>query len=347
MSIELNKIFTMLEAINELPRPKTFLRNRLFGGRERLVPQLSFKYDAIQGKKVLAPYVNPKTGFKMLDRADMITRTFDFPLVAPADAIDEDMAMQRMAGEMITGGLTPAQRQTQDEMMRIAIFDDAITRLEEAQIGQALVSGIIPIVGEGVNDSLSYITLGWAGPSDITDGTKDWDAATPDPTILADIRAWKNEIMANSGFMPDTLILGDSAAAVFLEDTAVQAALNRLNVNVGSIQYSDVDGAEFLGRIFGVDVFAHTDGYYNGSATVPFIDAQYAVMCCSASRIAMQTMAYGPYHDVVTKQTYLQSRVYIPGDGDRLENVTKWKLASRPIPYLPFMASWKSIRVID
>jgi len=348
MSIAVNTLIEMNREINELPRPRTFLRNRFFGGRERGIPQYNVAYDAIQGVKKLAPFVNATNPFKHIARAEFDTRIFKFPLIAPLDILTEPDVASRIAGELIGGGMSAEERQTQDRTRRMAFLDDMITRREEAMIGQMLVLGVISIVGEGVNDTIDLSTIGWNGVSDITDATQDWDAATPNPTILHDLRTWKNDIYSACGIIPDTVVMGEDAAEEFMTDTAVLAMLDKWRVNVGEIQYQDQDGAEFLGRILGMDIFCDSDGYVSDAdAATKFINAQYVVVGCSAARVPEAEILYGPYHDVATNTTFLQSRNIVPDDADSIENILRTKMVSRPLPYNPYVKSWRSYRVID
>ncbi len=350
MAIDVNRLIELNTAISEVPRPNRFLRNRFFGGREIHIEKYTYGYDVIKGKKTIAPFVGTEIGFKHIPRGDVKTLLYDFPLIAPLDVITENDVSSRMPGEAIGGGMTPAQRQERDRTRRIALLDDMITRTEEAMIGELLRTGIMTITGDGVNTTidLTPASVGWTAITDITDGTQDWDAATPAPTILADLRNWKNDIRNDSGIVPDTVILGDDAAAAFLEDTAVLAMLDNRRALIGEINYADIEGAEYLGRIWGMDVFAYSDGYVNAAgSTVNFIDADYCIIGASAARVPEQTMVYGPYQDVVSNTTFLQSRILVPGEGDSITNVAKWKLVARPLPLMPYVKSWRSYRVTD
>lgn len=349
MPILTNDLIALNQEINEVPRPSTFLRTRLFGGRERNVEAYHVAYDSIKGKKVLAPFVNAEIGFKHMPRAGFITRTLTFPLIAPLDVLTEADLMSRIAGEAFGGNLSGDERQARDRARRQSIVDDSITRREEAMIGEMLYNRTLTITGEGISQTINCVSdLGWTAIDDITNGTKDWDAATPNPTILADIRAWKNTIRDACGLVPDTLILGANAADSFINSSAVVTAMSALNYNIGQVRYADVQDAEFLGTVFGVDVFAYTDGYINDAgAEADFIGANYAVMCCSAQRVIEQTMMYGMYHDVVSGTSFSQSRVLVPGEGDSIANVSKWKMVARPLPYIPYAKSTLSVQVTD
>lgn len=344
--MDLNQLITLNREIDELPRPQMFLRDRLFGGRAEGYDVYTFGYDAWAGKKALAPFVNRRIGFKLIERPGYVTRTFNFPLIAPLDVLSEQDVMQRVAGEAIGGGISPAERQNRLKARQIARIDDMITRREEAMIGEMITSGTITIAGDGVSDRVDFSTLGWTLTDDITDGSQDWDAATSEK--LKNLRAWKHDVYHACGIVPDTVIMGSDAAEAFLADTDVLNVLDKRNVSVGQIEYRDLGGAEYLGNIFGLALFAYSDGYVNDqNATVEFINGQYVIVCCSAARVPEQFMAYGPYHDVVTNSTFAQARILIPEEGDRIENVTKWKMVSSPLPYVPYTKSWKSVRVID
>ncbi len=60
-----------------------------------------------------------------------------------------DQLMTRLPGEDLYSGMTPAQRAAQKLMEEYATLNDATTRREEWMAVQAIVTGTIPIVGEG------------------------------------------------------------------------------------------------------------------------------------------------------------------------------------------------------
>lgn len=64
--------------------------------------------------------------------------------------------MTRLPGEDLYSGMTPAQRAAQKLMEEYATLNDATTRREEWMAVQAIVTGTIPIVGEGVNEVIDF-----------------------------------------------------------------------------------------------------------------------------------------------------------------------------------------------
>ena len=62
-----------------------------------------------------------------------------------------------------------------------------------------------------------------------------------------------NTIIANSGLVPDTVVMGADALSAFLNNADVQEQLNKLHLVVGGIPPTAPQGigtAQFIGRLF-------------------------------------------------------------------------------------------------
>ncbi len=342
--IDLNETTSMLEAINTTPRPKSFLRDKLFGGRSRNITASNVTVDYINGLQVPAPFVSPKVGYRHVERPDMVTRTWSFPLIAPLDSFTEDMAFQRMAGEVIGGGMSPEERDRRDRVTRLAEIDALITRREEIMIAELVTTGIITISGDGVSDTF---TPGWDSANldiDVSGGAADWDTGgSKNPT--KDLMTWKSTIARLSGIVPDTCVMPLTTATFFLNDTKVQALLDKQNINIGNINVQDIDGGYYLGNIVGLNIYVYDEQYVNESATaVPLLAADTLVIFPSAGRVPQQTILYGAYHDVSRQVTLVGSRIPITWT-DEAANVRYTKMLSKPIPFLPNLKSWLKAEV--
>ena len=82
MAISVFDTRTMLEALEMLREPKTFLLNTFFKGQNEF-PTESVDIDIYKGKRRVAVYVNPKGAGQVVDRTGYKTNTYKPPYVKP------------------------------------------------------------------------------------------------------------------------------------------------------------------------------------------------------------------------------------------------------------------------
>ena len=71
-------------------------------------------------------------------------------MMLPQKVTTVDDLLSRMAGENPYSGKTPADRAVEKLARDFSELDEMITRREEWMCAQALYTGVIPIVGEGI-----------------------------------------------------------------------------------------------------------------------------------------------------------------------------------------------------
>jgi hypothetical protein len=338
-----NDTATMLEAINATPRPRTFLRDRLFGTQQVTFETQHVMLDFIKGKRALAPFVSRYIGGKLVETQAMTTKLYIPPMVAPRGIIRGDQAFGRAAGEVIGGSMSPDERMDQQKAEKLVLHDNLITRREEWMCAKLLGTGVIPIVGEGVKDE---IDLGFTN-TDTLSGTACWGSTASKP--IEDLRGWKATCIKLSGITPDTMVLGEDAADAFLEDTRVQQMLDRQNMNIGKVDIQDLpNGAEYLGTIVGVDVFAYPEWYIDDTTGVetPMIAANAAILFPSVNRAVGSKMLYGAYYDVEDETTYVGARIPRTWT-DKPSNQRFMEVVSFPVPQVADADSWLVATVVE
>ncbi len=120
--------------------------------------------------------------------------------------------MTRLPGEDLYSGMTPAQRAAQKLMEEYATLNDATTRREEWMAVQAIVTGTIPIVGEGVNETIDF---GLTNKKTLT-GDNKWGGTKAD--ILGNLGDWTDAVLHGGFANVDTIIMGKTAKAKFFAD---------------------------------------------------------------------------------------------------------------------------------
>ena len=146
----------LAEVVRQAPPVHTFFRDTFFTNIKTFATE-RVDIDLVKGDRRMAAFVHPRVGGKVLKANGYTTESYKPPLVNPYDVTTADQLLTRLPGEDLYSGMTPAQRAAQKLMEEYATLNDATTRREEWMAVQAIMTGSIPVVGEGVNLSLIHI----------------------------------------------------------------------------------------------------------------------------------------------------------------------------------------------
>lgn len=327
---------TMLQSINATPRPKTFLRERVFGGRQTEFETTYVIAEFMKNKRHMAPFVSRYIAGKTQGKQPFTTSAYTPPRLAPMQSFNGEEAFQRAPGEVIGGSGSPDQRMAAMIARELTAQDWGLTRREEWMIAQMLGTGKIPIVGEGISDEIDLNhTL-----TDTLAGTAVWGGTTSDP--IANLRTWKRDVIKASGLTPDTAILGEDAADALLSDSKVLSMLDNRNSEYGRLTSQNLpNGAEYLGNLVGIDLFAYPEWYVDETTNTEksMIPEKAAIIFPSAERNPGAEMLYGAYLNVKDGTTYVGAR--IPREWvEEGPNQRFIQVQSYPLPFVPDVDSW-------
>ena len=145
----------LAEVVRQTPAVHTYFRDTFFTNVKTFATE-RVDIDLVKGDRRMAAFVHPRVGGKVLKANGYQTESYKPPLINPYDVTTADQLMTRLPGEDLYSGMTPAQRAAQKLMEEYATLNDATTRREEWMAVQAIVTGTIPIVGEGVNETIDF-----------------------------------------------------------------------------------------------------------------------------------------------------------------------------------------------
>ncbi|MEX3625841.1 major capsid protein [Viridibacillus arvi] len=346
-NIDLFSTRNMLELVERLPKPKTFLRDTFFKNHETSVTP-SVEVDFVKGGRKLAPYVHEKIGGKIVENTGYTTETFKPPLVAPNKVTSAADIMNRSAGENPYSTQTPAERAIRKVATDFNELEDMITRREEFMCAQALFEGKIDVVGEGLSRVIDFSFEN----KETLSGTDVWNNNASDP--LADLKEAKRTIQKTGSINPDIVIMSSDVADVFIQHPKVKDLLDVRNLQIGKIDPQELpNGATYLGRLtnLGLDLYEYNEFYLDDftdeeSPTVKSMVPEGTVLVASSS--AQNKMAY--------------AAVTIMGDDDSFETIEAeripeaWaerrparqfvQLNSKPLPIPAEVNSWYLLKVI-
>lgn len=291
---------TMLEAVEQMKRARRFLGSIFFSATPVVSATKYVDIDIIKGQRKMAPFVSPNQPGNIVDRSGSVMRSYAPAYVKPKLETQAGALLMRQPGESIYSARTPLQRAGEQLARDMEDLDDQINRREEWMIAQALTTGQVNVVGDGINDIVDYQMSASHLVTEATPWT-DVDAngkSTADP--IADLRKYKRRIAKDSGRSATVAVLSSAAADAFLGNTNTKDALNTRRVDLGMIQPQALpDGVTYLGYLNdpGIDLYAYEEWYYDEAteAEAPMVPEGGLIMGPSTSRCSM---LYGAIQDM-------------------------------------------------
>lgn len=225
----------------------------------KFFPTKQIDVDFVKGNRRLAPFVHPKVGGKTVPNAGYQTTTYTPPLIAPNTITTAEELLNRLAGENPYSGKTPAERAVEKLAKDTKELEDMITRREEWMAAQAIFTGKIPIVGEGIEEEIDF---GFTNKEKISTANKKWNTDTADP--IADIREWRIKVQKTGHVNCNVMIMASDVVGVFLKNPIVQKALDTKAYDLAAIKPKELpNGATYVGTLaeFGMDIYEYNETY--------------------------------------------------------------------------------------
>lgn len=320
---------TMLEAIEQMQPARRFLMNTFFNGAN---PQTfgtkTVDIDIVKGQRKMAPFVHPRLPGSLRTRDGYKSSTYQPPYVQPKMETNAEQILKRSAGDNPYAAKTPLERAGNQLGKDMMDLDTEITRREEWMCAQALTTGQIRVVGDGVDDTIDFLM-----PADhkITLSTDKWGTSSGDP--LGNLRAWKRKIAKDSGRTANTAVLSGEALDAFYNSQKMLDQLNSRRVDMGLIVPTELpDGVTYIGYLNdpGIDVYAYDEWYVDGAGVEqPMIPAGGLILGATNTRNAM---LYGAIQDLDAIESGLVQASRFPKSWVTPEPSARWlKVISAPL----------------
>lgn len=148
---------TMLDAVEQMVRPRTFLRDLFFNGANPVTfGTTTVDIDIVKGTRKMAPFVHPRLPGSLSLRSGYRSTTYKPPYIQPKRETTAELILKRSPGENPFATKSALQRAGEQLGKDLADLDDEITRREEWMCAQALTTGSINVKGEGVDDVIDF-----------------------------------------------------------------------------------------------------------------------------------------------------------------------------------------------
>lgn len=332
----------MMEAIDQTPPVRTFLQKTFFPTEETHVTE-KVEFDVRKGKRIMAPFVSPRKGGKVITRQGFRTNQFTTPKIAPERALTIDDISTRAIGENIYSQRTPAEREDELLAKDMTDLEESIARRKEWMCRQILFEGKIDVVDEddGVDVQVDFgfdniIVLG---------ADERWSIATVDPLVR--LRKVRKKIIKDTGKAPDIALFSSDVIEDFITNPFVEEAMNMLNYKNVVIQPRVVDPAlTFYGRIaeLDLDIYTYDEWFLNDEGDEEaMIPAGTVLMGHSSGEGQIE---YGLVTQMEDKKWHSYEGKLVPKRwADENNEVEMLRLTSRPLPRPYDVASWAIIYV--
>lgn len=287
---------TMGALIERMPRTTTFIRDTFFK-RIETFPTKSIDVDFVKGNRRLAPFVHPKVGGKTVPNAGYQTSSYTPPLMAPNTVTTAEELMNRLAGENPYSGKTAAERGVEKLAKETKELEDMITRREEWMSAQALFTGKIPIIGEGVDEEIDF---GFTNKEKISTANKKWNVETADP--ISDIREWRIKVQKTGHVNCNIMIMSSDVVGYFLKNPIVQKTLDTKAYDLAVIKPKELpNGATYIGTLseFGMDIYEYNETYLD-DWTNPEKPEDKMLVPEKTVALLSSSADYGRYYGAVT-----------------------------------------------
>jgi hypothetical protein len=260
---------SMHTAVERIPVPGKFLRDRFFG-RITTFGTPHVDIDSVMPKRGMAPYVHPSLPGKATAAQGFTMKTYTPPTLKPNKLITPDHLANRLPGATIYDEGPDIQMALAALIgERVAEANDEIAYRVEQQASKALFTGAIPVVGEGYNHTIDF---NLAATHNLTlVGGAAWDQGTATPWDDLGEACSNN---ANDGqVVSDTAVFGSGAWKLFREYLRAKGLLNMLDLKLGMVSPIQIDKyTTYLGSIrdagMTLDMFSYSAQYLDDDGTM-------------------------------------------------------------------------------
>ena len=253
----------VVAAAEALDRFNPWIRDTFFGNVVAFETE-EILFDKLGRRKKIAPFVSPNVPGKEREQRSRTVRAYKPPYVKPKSGLNPSDAIARRVGEGYGGTMSVLDRYDQMVLQTLADHENEITGREELMCVDALKTGQVVAVGDGINDTISYGRD--AALTDALATSARWGESGVKP--LASIRAWGRLIGEKSGGVARKVVMGYGAAELFLADSDVREILdNRRSGDAngvgmaGAATGGEGDVVRLIGQIDGVEYYEYLQTY--------------------------------------------------------------------------------------
>lgn len=348
MSVNLYDPRTLGAAIRVVPRVATFFRDTFFR-TEKTFSTKGVDVDFYKGRRQLAPFVNPRLPGRAVEHRGYKTNYIEPAHISPFKPTTIDQLLNRSMGEDLYSGKTPAQRAAERLGEDLAELDEMIVRREEWMCVQAIVTGKIPLIGEGVNLEVDFQFTN----KETLSGSDLWSADTSDP--IAYLKQAQQKCQKEGYRTPNIAIFASNVADAFIRHPKVKELLDIRNIQLAVIEPKVLsENVRYIGYIAALNLSIYEyNEWYLDDWTNPAQPAEKPLIPDGTIVLASTNARYSLYYGAITLVNE-SSKGFVTVEGKRVPDtwVTKnpdqrfLRIQSTPIPVPHEVDSWHVAKVL-
>lgn len=193
----------LAKVVERLHTPPSFLLDTFFPNVQTSDKEEIF-FDVTDSKPRISPFVSPLLPGKVVDGGGYQTKSFKPAYVKDKRRFDANIPYKRMAGEIIGGSLSPAQRYERALATHLKDQLDNLTRREEVMAAEILRTGKVIVSGNGYPAQ----TVDFGRDAELTkalSGSATWDSSGVNP--VDDLEDWAITLQDKSGVVAKTVVM--------------------------------------------------------------------------------------------------------------------------------------------
>lgn len=325
----------LAKVVERLHTPPSFLLDTFFPNVQTSDKEEIF-FDVTDSKPRISPFVSSLLPGKVVDSGGYQTKSFKPAYVKDKRRFDANIPYKRMAGEIIGGSLSPAQRYERALATHLKDQLDNLTRREEVMAAEILRTGKVIVSGDGYPAQ----TVDFGRDAELTkalSGSATWDSSGVNP--VDDLEDWAITLQDKSGVVAKTVVMDPQAWKIFRSNTTVQKYLDirrgtNNTINIDPQIISENEKARYAGSIGDFAIWVYNDTYVDDKgATCKLLPEKTVIL---GSREGLEgTRCYGAIHD--EKANWTAQRYFTKSWIEEDPSVRWLLLQSAPlvVPYRP------------
>lgn len=348
MTVSLFDPRTLAEIVRLMPPTRTFFRDTFFGNRKPFDTE-KVDVDFYKGRRQLAPFVNVRIAGKVIEERGFKTLTYEPPHINPMKVTTADHILKRRMGEPLYGGQSPTQRAAAKVGEDFAEMDEMITRREEWMCAQTILTGKIPLKGEGVDYEIDF---GFTNKETLS-GTDLWSNEASDPIAYIEQASLKCQ---QEGYRtPNVCIMANDVATAFLNHPKVRALLDIQRIEYAILAPKELpENVRYIGTIPKLNLsFYEYNEWYLDDWTNPAEPAEKPLVPAGTLVLASSNARFSIYYGAVILVDE-STKEFVTLEGTRVPDswITKnpaqrfLRLTSRPLPVAHEVDSWFVAKVL-
>lgn len=331
---------TVLSAVEEMPKAKTFLRDLFFPVKnDQVFLTDTVAIDTKKGRERLAPFVADGVGGATVSRDSYETSVVKPLRIAPQRVLRSEHINARGLGEDLITQKTPEQRAKELLAQDLKELSDMIERRMEHMVRELLFNGKIVMKGyiDHANKNFQESTITYGKAVALTPKKK-WNEAGND--IATDLIKWKAEITKASGHSPTVAVMSSDVFAALLTNEAFGKLLDNRSISTGALAARDLgSGATYVGRIAicGLDLYTYDAYFEENESAEPMMPAGKILLAAEG----LGNMRFGAITQLINGGFKTFQAAKAPKIWDDLNADTRMiRLTSRPVPVPASLDAW-------